>query len=117
MTPEQTALAKHLRDNESIELDLIAERLGVRTDTVRRALIPEYRDRRNKAAKAWRERQSIQKAMGVAGTSNGATSDARNPLYDPFRDGPPVYRSVGDWITGNPPIGRSALDMRGRDVR
>lgn len=112
MTPEQIQLVNELHA-QGVDRELIADRIGVRPDTVRRALDPAFLEKRRLASKRHRERASIQKAMGLAGVSDCAASAPRNPLYDPFRDGPPVYRSVGDWITGNPPIGRSALDMRG----
>lgn len=34
----------------------------------------------------------------------------RNPEFDPRRDGLPEYESVDAFLTGSPPIGRSALD-------
>lgn len=37
-----------------------------------------------------------------------------NPIYDPRRDGPPVWRDATAYMLGDPPIGRRAIDQRGR---
>ena len=34
------------------------------------------------------------------------------PIYDPRRDGPPVWRDATAYMLGDPPIGRRAIDQR-----
>jgi hypothetical protein len=80
-----------------------------KSETVRAAVDPEYRRFRNARHKTYRP-----PARNIFAVEQARElTIQREPLYDPRRDGLPEWRSVGAYLMGEPPIGRSALERKG----
>lgn len=109
LTPSQVATAREMHFRHGVSWRAIAERFGCDHETVRRLAEPGFAERRARQIAEAKSRRKY-----GADRYRGPKPQEINPLYDPRRDGEPVWANPFDRIFGDPPIGRRAIDQRAR---
>lgn len=116
MTPEQIETARAMRYVDGLAWHVIAERLGATRHVIQGAIDPGYLERRARQTRDCRAKNPRGTGGHLRAESVERSAERHNPAYDPRRDAPREYRSISYEIMGDPPIGRSALDMRERAI-
>lgn len=111
MSATDIAVAKRMKSRGMSDA-LISNRLGFSRDAIRRAIDPNYRERRNEQARRARDDRGARNLGGYIDRVRSGPEIVRRPKYDPHVDGPPVYAGAFDELLGDPPVGRRAIDLR-----
>jgi predicted transcriptional regulator len=119
-----SSIARKMRENGRT-YEAIADYFGIASTTVRARLNPQYAAAHNEAVKASRrKRRAADEHFAEAAQSRRAadTKPARSHVRALVDDAEayrqlaamqaPRYRGIVGLLMGDPPIGRSALDMR-----
>ena len=114
LTEGQRAYVRSLRERHPpVSWEKIAAELGSKEYRVRMEMDPAYKIYRTKLGEQARARLRTDRPPNMHRVVREESAVVnRNPVYDPLRDGGPVYRSPFSELLGEPPLGRSALDMR-----
>lgn len=111
-TPELERLAKDLR-GDGMPWCKVAARIGCSDDTVRGRLDAEWKARRRAGVNAARRRNGLSRsATGHTHRASGESSERRDPIFDPKRDGCFEHESLTAALMGDPFPGRSEIMRR-----